>query len=108
MNMTEASTQRRFLFRLTCTLLLAVTFIGAFRIMSESVSRDTRILAGPVGLFRTQLFDDKLAGAVALALLLPCIFAFGVRRNWVTIILLILGLLCWVTAGILIEEIAAC
>jgi hypothetical protein len=76
--------------------------------MAGSVDGDIRFLAGPVGFFRTQSVVDEGSGAVLTAILLPCIFATGVRRSAVPVVLSILAVLCWIAVGVWIEGTASC
>ena len=93
--------------RYVLTILAAAAFVGVCWLISDSVNGDTRILAGPVLLLRTWGAEDHAIGAGLMLILLPCIFAVGIRTNAVTVILSILACLCWVGFGLLVEGIAS-
>ncbi|CEF49245.1 unnamed protein product [uncultured bacterium] len=107
MSAIEPRTHSRLFVRLAGTTLAAMAFLFLCWIMAGSVYGDTRLLAGPVGFFRTQSVADKIGGAVPTGILLPCIFAVGVWRNTATIALSILAAFCWIAVGIWIEGIAS-
>ena len=65
------------------------------------------MLAGPIWLFRTQSIDDKISGAIGVAILLPCMFVVGIWCNRFTIGLAVLGALSWLTVGFWIECMAS-
>jgi uncharacterized protein YjbI with pentapeptide repeats len=105
---TRPLTRSQLGWRLAGALLLAGFFLVASRLMGESVYGEPRILAGPAWLFRTQSPADHFLGVVGTGVLLPCIFAVGLRRSAITIVLSILGLLAWVGFGVMIEVVASC
>ncbi len=98
--------RKRLGIRLAGTALAAMAFLFLCWLMASSVHGDTRLLAGPVGFFRTQ--SDKIIGSVLTVILLPCIFAVGVWRNATTVTMSILGLVCWIAVGVWIEGTASC
>ena len=94
--------------RLAVTTIAAIAFLIGCWLAANSVHGDTRLLAGPVGFFRTQSWADKVVGAVPTSVLVPCIFAVGVWRTPVAVGMSILGVLGWIAVGIWIEGTAAC
>jgi hypothetical protein len=101
-------TKRQLAVRLTGTALAAMSFLLLCWLIADSVDGDTRILAGPVGFFRTQDVTDKIIGSIPIGILLPCIFAVGLWRSTATVILSSLGLVLWIAVGIWIEGSASC
>jgi hypothetical protein len=108
MSVLEPRTPNRLWARLAITTVIAMAFLIVCWLAANSINGDMRLLAGPVGFFRTQSIEDKVFGAVPTALLLPCIFAVGVWRSAPTIVLSILALQCWVAVGIWIEGTPSC
>jgi hypothetical protein len=108
MSVLEPRIWNRLWARLAVSAVIAMAFLIVCWLAANSVYGDTRLLAGPLGFFRTQSIEDKVFGAIPTAILLPCIFAVGVWRNAGTIVLSILGLLSWVAVGIWIEGLASC
>ena len=96
------------LLRLAGTVLVSAVFVCLCLLMSKSVDGEPRLLAGPGTLLQTQSAHDKVAGAVATILLLPCIFAVGILRNTTTIVLSVLGLVSWIAVGFWLELMASC
>jgi hypothetical protein len=89
------------LLRLVGTLAAATVFVGRCWLARGSVYADLRWLAGPI------LFDS-VSAAVVSAILLPCLFAVGVRASPVTIALAIVASLFWVGLGLFSEICAGC
>jgi hypothetical protein len=108
MNEIKPQTLRPFLIRLASTAVAAAAFLLVCWMFAGSVNGDIRLIAGPVGFFRTQSITDKVVGAVPISILLPCIFTVGVWPNAAAITLAIFGLMFWIALGIWIEGTAAC
>src|SRR5262245_17538817 len=94
-------------FRLAGTTLAASVFLLVCWLMAGSVHGDTRLLAGPVGLLRTQSLTDLAMGSIPTGVLSVCIFVVGVWRNPGTVTLSIIGGLAWIAVGIWIEGTAS-
>jgi hypothetical protein len=75
--------------------------------MSHSVYSETRSLAGPILLLKTWGSEDQKIGSIVAFVLLPAIFAVGVWRHWLTIVLSILAVLTWIGFGLWLEVIAS-
>jgi len=93
--------------RVVGTAAVAAAFVYVCWLISGSVYPGPRELAGPVALLRTWGREDHFIGAVATLVLLPLIFAVGVRANAATVVLSILAGLCWVGFGLWIEAMAS-
>lgn len=97
----------RWYVRLIVTTWVAAAFLAVTWVMGGSVFSEPRMLAGPLLLLRTWSSTDALFGVPALLVLLPCMFAVGVWRNALTVVLAIIGSLSWLTLGLWLEIISS-
>ena len=95
-------------FRLGGVALLAVLFVIICWFAAQSDYGDTRLIAGPIGFFRSESEADATLGPILASLLLPCIFAVGLWRRPTTLAASVLGLLGWLAVGFWVEAISAC
>jgi hypothetical protein len=95
--------------RLGSSLAAACLFLFALHPRgAESFYPEGNWLPGPLWLFRTQATVDKTIGAIAVAVLMPVIFAFLIKPGRLTAVLSIAGLLAWIGFGIWLAMGAAC
>jgi hypothetical protein len=94
--------------RVIGTALAAAAFVFQCWMLANNDIGDLRMLAGPVGFLRTQSMADKATAVILVVILLPAIFAVGIRRNAITVVLAALGLVGWVVIGFWIEGSASC
>jgi hypothetical protein len=91
----------RFCLRAAGTVAVAAVFVYLCWLMCDSADPNVNILAGPVLLLRWG-DADKLSGFAMVVVLLPCIFAVGVRINPVTFALSVFGCLAWLVLGLFV------
>jgi hypothetical protein len=108
MSPNESPTRSRFFLRLPCTMLAAAIFVYWCHLLSDSVYGEVRMLAGPVWLLRTRSIEDKIVGITGMIALLPGIFAVGIWRNALMVILSVIAILCWIAFGFWLEAMASC
>src|SRR4051812_7621187 len=99
----DPMTWRVILGRLVGTSVYAAACLSLCWLARGGVDGDLRLLAGPFGFHRGFGPEGLWQEVFALAILTPCIFAVGVWRNGVTVVLSILGVLAWVALGLWIE-----
>lgn len=90
--------------RASCTILVAgVTIFTVYVKWAASHSA----LAGPLPLFLTHSLIDKAIGLLITLVLASMVFAVCVRPNRTTITLSLVGVACWLLAGLSCAAIAS-
>lgn len=108
MSSNNSPSRGQFFWRSASTMLAATVFVYWCYRLSDSVYGEIRMLAGPASLLHTLSTQDKIVGISGMIVLLPGIFAVGIWRNAVMVILSVIAILCWLAFGCWLEAMASC
>jgi len=93
--------------RIAAAVIIAISIVLLCWFLNSSVYSEVRTFAGPIGLFQTRGTEDKILGAIVVAILLPTILAPCARLNRFTVAASLIGCLFWIGFGLWLEVMAS-
>lgn len=93
--------------RVVCAFLVAVVWAAVLYPYQDTYYPEGNWLAGPLWLFKTRVWEDKMVGLIGTTITLPLIISFFIhptrRYLWMSLI----GAMLWIGIGFWVATLAA-